>query len=245
MKTNAFKVGQAFSPRWLLAGFLIVLGTNAYAPSGPTSLSATLMTSLSFTNLTAGQSYQMQRVFKWYWTNLDLAFTATNSSYSNMVAGAWHSGDYRLAQTPVPNQAFAAAQVLGDSVVSATILDGGSGYTVPPIVSLVRGGGTNASAIAEVSSDGVVTNLVITSGGGGYTSAPIVQIAPPPAIAVSAFAKPVMRFSLPINFTGSRVQYATSISNANWQLVPGSFATNQVDFFVTNDVYFFRTAVFP
>ena len=202
------------------------------------------MTSLSFSNVTAGQSYQLQRVFKWYWTNLDLAFTATNTSYSQMVTGAWHSADYRLAQTPVPNQAFAISQVQAGSVVSATILAGGSGYTVPPLVSFVRGGGTNATVIAEVSGNGAVTNLVINSGGSGYTSTPIVQIAPPPAIAVAAFAQPVMRLKWPQDHTGWRMEFGTSLSIPNWQSVPGSWLTNQVDFFVTNDVYFFRL-IFP
>ena len=143
------------------------------------------MTFLTFSNLTVGQSYQMQHTFAWYWTNIPPSFTATNTVYMQMVTGVVQTADYRLAQNPVPVQAFALAQVASGSVIGATITDGGSGYVTAPTVSIVRGGGTNATATTSISSSGVVTNITITSSGIGYTNTPIIKIAPPPAVAIS------------------------------------------------------------
>ena len=64
-------------------------------------------------------------------------------------------------------------------VVDATITDRGCGYTDAPLITIVGGGGSGASATAVVR-DGVVVQLVITDAGIGYTEAPRVRIASPP-----------------------------------------------------------------
>jgi hypothetical protein len=155
-----------------------------------------------------------------------------------MVTGVVQTADYRLAQNPVPAQAFALAQVASGSVIGATITDGGSGYVTAPAVSIVRGGGTNATEVAGVSS-GAVSYIFITSYGTGYTNTPIVEIAPPPAVAISPSTQPVMRLSFPRIYTGWRVQYSSGIG-ANWQDIPGSFRTNLLNIFIPNDINFFR-----
>ena len=197
------------------------------------------MTFLSFSNLTVGQSYQMQRTFAWYWTNLPVSFTATNPVYTQIVAGAVRSGDYRLAQNPVPVQAFAVAQVDNGSVAGATITDGGSGYVSAPTVLIVRGRGTNAAAITSISSSGVVTNIIITSGGSDYINTPIIQIAQPPAVAVSPWTQLVFRLNFPSFVVGSwRIEFTSKIGAA-WQNY-GVITNTQTDIFLTNDVGFFR-----
>lgn len=196
------------------------------------------MTFLSFSNLIVGESYQMQRTYAWYWTNLSLNLIATNTVYTQLVGGVVQSGDYRLAQNPVPAQAFAVAQVANGSVIGATITAGGSGYFTVPTVSIVRGGGTNATAEAGVSSSGVVTNITIVSGGSGYTNTPIIKISQPPAVAVLPWTQLVMRLNVISNAIGWRLQFTTDMGAA-WQSY-GSVTNTQVDLFVTNSIGFFR-----
>lgn len=63
-----------------------------------------------------------------------------------------------------------------------TLVNGGSGYTTAPAVTVSApgGSGTTATATATVSG-GAVTAINIISPGSGYTSTPTVTIAPPPA----------------------------------------------------------------
>lgn len=55
-----------------------------------------------------------------------------------------------------------------------TITDEGSGYTSAPTVSFSGGGGSGATALAEVTG-GVITNIIVTNVGSGYTSSPTVS----------------------------------------------------------------------
>lgn len=65
--------------------------------------------------------------------------------------------------------------VATDSVATGVVNNGGSGYTSPPSVSITGGGGTGATAIANISG-GAVVAIVITNGGSGYTSAPTLSM---------------------------------------------------------------------
>jgi hypothetical protein len=63
------------------------------------------------------------------------------------------------------------------SVTELLIENPGSGYTVPPIITISGGGGSGATAIAEINLDfGTVTNIIITNPGSGYTTTPTVTI---------------------------------------------------------------------
>jgi hypothetical protein len=229
MKTMLFRNGRS-----LVYSFWVFCGSILPA-------SAQLMTSLTFSNLTIGQSYQLQHTFAWYWTNSPVSFTATNPVYTQTVAGAVRDWEYRLAQNPVPAQAFAEAEVFGDFVIWATVTDGGSGYVTAPAVTIKHGGGINATATANVSG-GAVSSITITSGGTEYTDTPIIQIAPPPAVAIYPVSQLFMQLSWPPSYTGWRLQYSTSLFAANWQTVPSSSTTNQIKFIITNDCGFFRMA---
>ncbi|MFA7003378.1 MAG: autotransporter-associated beta strand repeat-containing protein, partial [Verrucomicrobiia bacterium] len=72
------------------------------------------------------------------------------------------------------------APATGYGLTNITVLNGGSGYIGAPYVQIIGGGGSNATAVAQIDSDpnsptyGSVTNVVITSAGTGYTSAPII-----------------------------------------------------------------------
>jgi hypothetical protein len=167
-----------------------------------------------------------------------------------MVEGVAGSGDYRLALSPAPAQAFATAAVSYGFVVHATVTSGGSGYVTSPAVTIVGGGGTNATAVAQISG-GVVTNITITSNGSGYTNTPIVQIAPPPAAGVSPTVLPVMRLDSAslAPYRNYQIQFRPDLSGAwgNWNggLFSPTDVTNSQYLFVTNGVGFFRLQYVP
>ena len=208
------------------------------------------MSFLVFSNLTVGGTYQLQKSAAWYWTNQPANFTASNVIYTQMVAGAAGSANYRLALTPVPAQAFATSVINFGFVVHANITSGGSGYVTSPAVTIVGGGGTNAAAVSQTSG-GVVTNIVINNPGTGYTGTPIIKIDQPPAAAVSPAVSPVMRLdsSLVTPFHSYQIQFIPALGGTwgNWNngLFSPTDATNSQYVFITNGTGFFRLQYVP
>ena len=84
------------------------------------------------------------------------------------------------APAQVQTTATATATVSYGFVVAYTVTDGGSGYTEPPVVTVLGGGGTGATAVVLVA-NGVVTRIDVVAPGSGYTSPPEVVISAPPA----------------------------------------------------------------
>ena len=74
-----------------------------------------------------------------------------------------------------PSAASATADIYNGFVVGINLTDPGSGYTYPPFVRLIGGGGTGASAVATVVSNRL-ESIEIVNSGSGYTSAPTVVI---------------------------------------------------------------------
>jgi hypothetical protein len=208
------------------------------------------MSFLTFSDLTVGGTYQMQRSVGWYWTNQPVSFTATDAIYTQMLAGVAGSGDYRLALNPVPAQAFATAQVVNGFVVGAAVTSGGSGYVTSPAISIVGGGGAGATAVSHISG-GVVTGISITEAGIGYTNAPTVRIAAPPAAAVSPTVLPVMRVDATslAPYDNYQIQFKPALSGAweNWNdgLFSPTDVTSSQYLFITNGVSFFRLQYVP
>ena len=208
------------------------------------------MSLLAFSNLTVGGTYQLQQSWAWYWTNQPVSLTATNALYTQMVAGVVGTGDYRLALNPVPTQAFATPQVGNGFVVGATVTSGGSGYVTSPAVTIVGGGGTNATAVSQISG-GVVTNISITDGGIGYTNTPTVEIAQPPAVAVSPTVLPLMRLDSAslAPYDNYQIQFTPDIGGTwgNWNggLFSPTNVTNSQYLFITNGTGFFRLQYVP
>ena len=207
------------------------------------------MSFLTFSNLTKGGAYQLQRSMGWYWANQLLSFTTTGSVWTQMVAGTVGSTDYRLALSPAPSQAFATAQVVNGFLVGATVTSGGSGYGTSPALSIVGGGGTNATAVSYVTG-GVVTGIQITSAGIGYTNTPTIRIAAPPAAALSPTVQPVMRLDAAslAPYDNYQVQYKTDLGSA-WGNWGGTFAptsvTNSQYLFISDESGFFRVQHVP
>ena len=208
------------------------------------------MSFLAFSNLTTDATYQLQRLVGWNWTNEPDRFTASNLVYTYMVAGVAGSEEYRLAQTPVPAQAAATAQVVNGFVVGAAVTSGGSGYVTSPRVSIVGGGGANATAVSHLSG-GAVSGISITSAGFGYTSTPTIQIAAPPVVAVSPTVSPVLRVDAAslAPYDNYQVQFKADIRGAwgNWsgESFTPTGVTNSQYLFITNGAGFFRLQYVP
>lgn len=64
----------------------------------------------------------------------------------------------------------------GDGVTSIPVSNGGTGYLGAPYVEITGGGGTGATAIANIDTNGSITGFTITNPGTGYTSAPTVAL---------------------------------------------------------------------
>ncbi len=60
----------------------------------------------------------------------------------------------------------------GNGISSAGLTATGSGFIDTPIVTITGGGGTGATAVANVDANGNLTGITITNPGTGYTSAP-------------------------------------------------------------------------
>jgi hypothetical protein len=210
------------------------------------------MWGLVYSNLTIGGAYQLQQSSKWYWTNWPVNFTATSSVYTQLVSGLIYGGDCRLVLGPVPAQAFGVAEVDNGFVVGAILTTGGSGYVTNPPVSIVSDdGGVNATAVSEISSAGVVTNISITDAGSGYSDMPTIEIAPPPAISVAPTILPVMRVdsSSLAPYDNYQIQFAPALGTTweNWNgglFIPTN-VTNSQFVFITNATGFFRLEYAP
>ena len=224
-------------------------------PPNPQFLNIAPMSFLAFSNLTLGGVYQLQQSVAWYWSNQPIRFMATNAVYTETVAGVAGSGDYRLALDPVPAQAFAAALVDYGFVVHATVTSGGSGYVASPAVTIVGGGGTNATAAAHISG-GVVTAVSSTDAGIGYTNTPTIRIAPPPTAAVSPTVSPVMRVDAArlAPYNNYQIQFKPALDGTwgNWSggsFTPTGVTNSQYLFtqylFITNSAGFFRLQYMP
>ncbi|MDE3066308.1 MAG: tail fiber domain-containing protein [Verrucomicrobiota bacterium] len=92
------------------------------------------------------------------------------------------AGQFKFAlvtSTNTSQPATANATVTSGFVTSIAVVNGGSGYTTAPAVTISGGGGSGATATATLSG-GAVTGITVNNAGSGYTSAPAVTIAPPP-----------------------------------------------------------------
>jgi hypothetical protein len=67
--------------------------------------------------------------------------------------------------------------VIGDGALQEiNIINPGKNYFTPPKVYIVGGGGTGATAVAQVSEDGLITNINLQNRGTGYYSQPTIYL---------------------------------------------------------------------
>jgi autotransporter-associated beta strand protein len=106
-----------------------------------------------------------------------LKASKANATFMTGLTAAYvHSGGGTL-----DNNSFAItnAQALlaptGSGVSVSSFTAGGAGYIAPPIIEISGGGGSNATAIAQIDGSGVITNVLITCPGVGFTSTPTIN----------------------------------------------------------------------
>lgn len=111
---------------------------------------------------------------------IDANGSVTAISIRNTGSGYTNSPLVVIDPPPFPpKSAYATATVVNGFVVGVSITNGGYGYGSSPSIHFVGGGGSGASAAANINELGVVTNVTIITVGSGYTNAPEVVIAPP------------------------------------------------------------------
>jgi hypothetical protein len=99
----------------------------------------------------------------------------------DVAMGRWHILALKLPSPPIPSTARATPQIVNGFVVGLNLIDGGEGYSQPPLVRIVGGNGTGAAVEAHIS-QGIVTGFTITDAGRGYSGSTTVEIDAPPLL---------------------------------------------------------------
>jgi formylglycine-generating enzyme required for sulfatase activity len=113
--------------------------------------------------------------------------------------------------------ATAIATVMNGFVVEITVTDGGSGYLVPPAVTITGGGGSGATAASTIT-NGAVSRVTVLTTGSGYTSTPSVVIAPTTEPKLAIQMAPLLVVDGEPGST-ARVSYAESTTPATWVVI--------------------------
>jgi hypothetical protein len=212
-----------------------LLTVNGFPPSITTQPNNTVITPLGQTialNVVATGtpllSYQWLKNQSQIFAATNSTFTMTNvqvsdmASYQVIITNNYGCVTSSTANLFVIHPAVISPVVSFGFVVDATITDGGYGYTTPPVVRIIGGGGSGAVATATVS-NGVVTGITILNAGSGYTNAPIVAIAPPFPLTLGIAP------ATGLTFTNLRVgtNYQLQISqSATWVNLGSSFVAD-------------------
>jgi autotransporter-associated beta strand protein len=115
---------------------------------------------------------------------LKAAASATGGSFlTGLTAANIYSGG---ATIDTNNQSITIGQALlaptGSGVTTIPVVNGGAGYVGAPVVSITGGGGTGATAVANMIDDGTgngtfkIDSITITNAGTNYTSAPTISV---------------------------------------------------------------------
>ena len=172
-------------------GGLPTLPWNGLPPiitAGPQSVLTNLGAAVRFT-VSAGGTWLN---YQWLFNGAPIlgatssGYTLTNAQlpnaglYAVVVSNALGSATSATADLTItfPHTALANALVMSGFVVQVTVTDGGWGYTNPPLVEIVGGGGSGAQAVA-VLANGQIVAIDILDAGFGYTDIPQILIAPP------------------------------------------------------------------
>ncbi len=124
--------------------------------------------------------------------------------------------------------ATAVALVTDGAVTAITVMEGGSGYTEPPVVTLVGGGGSGATAEALVT-NGTVNQINVLTPGSGYTTPPEVVISAPvvepTVLSLELIARVTLR-GLPGDT--NQIEGATTLESGVWFPLATVVLTNSV-----------------
>ena len=153
-----------------------------------------------------------------------------------LTAGSGYTNALAVVVDPPPvitqSQATALASVLNGFVVSVTVTDGGSGYSLVPNVAFTGGGGSGATATA-ILSNASVARIVVLTAGAGYTNAPTVAIDPPvvqATLSLDMLARVTVQGQVGQSYT---VQYTDTLSQTNsWQSLATVTLTNSTQYVI-------------
>lgn len=127
------------------------------------------------------------------------------------------------------------------------MVDYGCGYTNSPSVRIVGGGGSGATAIANMTG-GIVTDLVIVSAGGGYTNAPRILIESPPYVPTVSIAVSKVKVTQHVRVNHNYVLEVTG-DFATWTPTGPSFTAESEsivnEFDVVSEGRFYRLREVP
>ena len=150
-----------------------------------------------------------------------------------VVGGLGGSGAVFQAVFGVPNTTGAATS---DQIANVTIIDGGQGYTTPPVIVFTpTSGGSGATATCAVL-DGVITDVTVTIPGSGYSALPTVTANTSKITEVNVntwgrnyYSDPTVTIGDPFTGSawtnaggtspGSYIYYVNVFSNKNWYYV--------------------------
>lgn len=99
--------------------------------------------------------------------------SAGNATLLGNTIGSGSGTNSIVVTTP---NASATATISGGIVTALTLVNGGSGFTVPPLITFTLSGSTTTATATATISGGIVTGFTITNGGSGYTSVPSVNV---------------------------------------------------------------------
>jgi fibronectin-binding autotransporter adhesin len=102
--------------------------------------------------------------------------TAVGNAYVNGAFGSFNGGAVIDVNGLSETVAAALKAPTGNGITAIPLSAGGTGYIGTPVVVISGGGGSGATAIANINSNGVITGVTITNPGVGYTSAPTVTL---------------------------------------------------------------------
>lgn len=168
-------------------------------------------------------------------------------SVIGIAAGYGHAVVLKTPTPPVPTTARAQPVIVNGFLVGLNLIDGGEGYAVPPQVTISGGGGSAATATAQISK-GVVTGFTITNAGIGYTSTPTVTIEPPPFLPKLTIATSRVGVTMQV-VPGKRYQLESSNDLPNFGPVGAPFVADKdtiaQEFTVSETGQFFRIVEVP
>ena len=172
LNTISFSDGP-FLPVNITATTLVASGTTG-AVTVTASGTAGINGGAGFQASDVGRALRLKCSGLWLWG----AITAVASTVSVTWTIATATGPL------VPATATAQGNVSGNSMLNATLLSPGGGYSAPPTVTFSGGAGSGAIAYATVSA-GVVTAVLMAATGSGYLNGPIAFTLSAPAVIAS------------------------------------------------------------
>ncbi|MEI8135254.1 MAG: T9SS type A sorting domain-containing protein [bacterium] len=165
-----FNKGQTYAKK-----SFIVAGENIAKYNDPNSPFQVLNNALTDQELMANW-FHTSFVARWPGLNWPIASPRQYRGLLNGVGAYFKFSDSILS-----------VNSLTSSLSNVTIVTPGAGYLPGPLITLSGGGGTGATAVANLA-NGQIPSLNLTSNGANYTSAPTVTIAAPPVAAATAAA---------------------------------------------------------